>query len=427
MYLTNTAHCLIACLIVVQFAPACYVNAQDSTSRPWSPDAELVEQFSARKNHPFNYRESDVPEYQLPPVLGEHSEKLTANQWPERRAELLDLFRQHVYGRRPKFDEIDGYKVEYQVDPSEPIDPTGGKAKGEKVVCEIYRGGQKHAFPFFLYVPSQQIDRPLPLIVLINNREFPNPAEMLDSPAEFWPLDLLVEAGFATAVFHTSDVDPDRADGYQEGVRGFLANGQPRGSDGWGSLSAWGWAASKVLDYADSKLKLDPQRIAVVGHSRGGKTALWATAEDSRFTIAYSNESGCGGAALSRRRFGETVARITSSFPHWFSENFSTYSGKEDGLPVDQHQLIALIAPRATYVASASGDLWADPRGEYLSLVHAAPAYQLLGCDSITDPEMPALGEQRFVGKTGYHIRPGEHNLTRADWTNFINFVQTLD
>lgn len=401
-------------------------NGQDTGTDSWSPDPELVNQFSARKNHPFNYRESKVPEYQLPPVLGENAQQLSADKWPTRRAELLELFRQHVYGARPALDSMPGFKIEYQLDPETPVDPTGGNAIGQKVVCEIYKGDNKYSFPFYFYVPKRQADKPLPLIVLINNREFPNPSEMLDAPAEFWPLDLLIEAGFATAVFHTSDVDPDRADGYEQGVRGFLADGKPRMQEDWGSLSAWGWAASKVLDYAQSNANLDTDRIAVVGHSRGGKTALWAAAEDPRFSIAYSNESGCGGAALSRRRFGETVGRITSSFPHWFCETFATYSDREAELPVDQHQLIALIAPRATYVASAAEDLWADPRGEYLSLVEAAPAYKLLGFDSIANSNMPALGEQRIVGKTGYHIRPGKHNLTRIDWTNFIRFVQSL-
>ena len=404
------------------------VLAQDNEApEPWQPDPQLVEQLSSRKNHPFNYKETEVPSYELPPVLGDAEENFKAEDWSRRRAETMELFRQHVYGRRPDFQQIDGFKVTYAVDPQTPVDPTGGKASGQKVTCSIHRGGETHSFPFLLYRPVGVTNKPLPLIVLIDNRNFPNPAEMLKQPYEFWPVDMLVDAGFATAVFHTSDVDPDRGDGYQDGLRGFLAAGQPRAKDGWGALSAWGWAASKVLDYAQDNLSIDPQRIAVVGHSRGGKTALWAAAEDTRFTIAYSNESGCGGAALSRRRFGETVGRITTSFPHWFCENFSTYADREHELPVDQHQLIASIAPRATYVASAAEDLWADPRGEYLSLVEASPAYQLLGYDSITDQTMPSLSQQRIVGQTGYHIRPGKHDLTKYDWANFIRFVQSLD
>ena len=395
-------------------------------SQPWSADESLVEKLSARENHPFNYREAEVPSYELPSVFGLQETKLSASDWPQQRSVTLEHFRNDVYGHRPDFDNIDGLSIEYQVDQTTVVDPTGGSARGQKVVCVIHKADKAFQFPFYFFIPSKPSEQPRPLVVLINNRELPDPERMLESPSDFWPLDLLVEAGFATAVFHTSDVDPDRADGYEQGVRGFLADNQPRGGDGWGSLSAWGWGASKVLDYALSVDDFDPNRIAIVGHSRGGKTALWAAAEDPRFTIAYANESGCGGAALSRRRYGETVGRITSSFPHWFCEKFSTYTDREAALPVDQHQLIGLIAPRATYVASAAEDLWADPRGEYLALVEAAPVYTMLGEASITDPQMPSLDQQRIVGKTGYHIRPGAHNLTRHDWKNFIRFIQSL-
>lgn len=425
-------HQFIRFLIVVGFAVTTWgSNSQlfaqhDSASNGWHPDPKLVAEFSNRKNHPFNYDESKVPDFELPSVLGRPAEGLSDADWPARRGQLLQLFRQNVYGFRPNFEQIEGFEVSYKVGDETPVDPTGGKSIGQKVQCEIHREGETYTFPFYLYRPVNVTADALPLVILIDNRNFPDPAKMAEEPYEFWPLDFLIGSGFATAVFHTSDVDPDKADGYLQGVRGFLADGKPRESNGWGALSAWGWAASKVLDYAERNLKLDPDHIAVVGHSRGGKTALWAAVEDPRFTIAYSNESGCGGAALSRRKYGETVGRITTSFPHWFCENFAKYAEREHELPVDQHQLIALIAPRATYVASAAEDLWADPRGEYLSLVNAAPAYQLLGKDSITNKEMPPLSQQRIVGQTGYHIRPGKHNLTLVDWENFIRFVHSL-
>ena len=148
--------------------------------------------------------------------------------------------------------------------------------------------------------------------------------------------------------------------------------------------------------------------------------------EDQRFAVAYSNNSGCGGAALSRRAYGETVKRITTHFPHWFCNNFSNYSDNEDELPVDQHELMSLIAPRGIYVASSDQDLWADPKGEYTSLIESAPVFNLLGKKSITKGTMPALNQPRVIGQTGYHIRTGGHGLGEPDWNWFLDFTDTL-
>jgi acetyl esterase/lipase len=181
-----------------------------------------------------------------------------------------------------------------------------------------------------------------------------------------------------------------------------------------------------VLDFALQQTEIDSERTVVVGHSRGGKAALWAGAEDERFKILYSNNSGCGGAALSRRAFGETVARINRSFPHWFCDRFDAYNDRESELPIDQHQLIALAAPRAVYVASSDEDLWADPRGEYSSLVAAGPVYGLFECEHIDNPSMPALNAPSHIGSTGYHIRTGNHDLTEQDWSYFLDFADSV-
>ncbi len=397
------------------------VQGYSQTDSPWKASQTAVERSSRRQD--FNFEESQVPSYTLPDplVFDDGSIVATPTQWAGvRREEILNLFRDRVYGRRPETPYVMEFKQINTVD-----NAIGGKAIGRSMIATVLIGSRSYSWPFVLFVPRKN-EQPVPAIIFINNRYFVPFEKAANEYDPFWSVEQIIDRGYATASFHTSDVDPDTKDGYADGLRSFFANGKAPEDTAWRSLSAWGWAASRILDYMEVDNAIDASRVAVVGHSRGGKTSLWAAAEDVRFAIAYSNNSGCGGAALSRRAYGETVARITTNFPHWFSAKFATYGGRENELPVDQHELMSLIAPRGIYTASADEDLWADPKGEYTSLVKASPVFSLLGKSSITQIEMPPLNHPRVVGQTGYHIRSGGHGLKDQDWTWFLDFSDTL-
>jgi hypothetical protein len=385
----------------------------------WQANPDLVAKTSKARPQ-FNYEEASVKPFELPDPLATGKGRVrTSAEWKARRAEILELFRANVYGRRPgkpqqlRFESL-------EENPS----AMDGKATLKRIAVLSRQQERDHRFELTIFLPNAARGR-VPLFLLINNRaaSLTSPARM--EPSGFWPAEALIARGYGIAAVQNGDLAPDDKDRFRDGVirlfEGTTAGERP--PDAWAALAAWGWGASRAMDYFESDKRIDASRVAVLGHSRGGKASLWAGAEDERFALVISNESGEGGAALTRRNFGETLGRITESFPHWFAPRYRTFAGREETLPVDQHMLLALMAPRAVYVASADEDLWADPRGEFLSLVHASPVYSLWGDAPIKAEDMPPLDRPLAAGRRGYHVRAGTHDLTPFDWERYLDFA----
>ncbi len=382
-----------------------------------------------------NYDESKVMPYTLPdPLITNNGKQVTTQkEWiKKRRPEILDIFATQMYGKAPAKPKNIHFKVV-----SEDKQALGGMAIRKEVKVCFFRDSRPNMI-ILVYLPNQR-KTPVPVFLgfdfqgncttdddLLGNPVLGN--EGLDTPgvgllSAKWSVTMLLERGYGLVSIKTNDLDP--GSGFQQGVYPlFYAKGQDKPkSDEWGTIAAWAWGHGRAMDYIETDNDIDAKHVAIIGHSRQGKAVLWAGASDERFALAVSNNSGCCGAALSKRRFGETLSIINTSFPNWFCTNLKKYNDNEGVLPMDQHELIALIAPRLVYIASAEKDLWADPKGEFLSGIYANPVYALFGLTGLPSTEMPPLNQPVQSGYIGYHFRSGQHDLTKYDWMQYLNFA----
>jgi dienelactone hydrolase len=386
----------------------------------WKAKKETVERLSGSRPE-FNYYEEKVPSFTLPSVLtsanGEPIKK--KGEWMKtRRPEILELFRSNVFGKVPSTP----YKLDFTVINEDP-EAMSGAATLKQVDINISANGKSLVIHLNLFVPNN-ISRPVPAFLLINlgsGKIDPSRREK----SETWPAEEIIARGYAAAAFSNADVDPDNFDDFKNGIHALLDQ-TTRSDDAWGTLAAWAWGASRCMDYLVSDKDIAKNKVAIVGHSRGGKTALWAGAEDQRFAMVVANESGAGGAALARRRFGETIARLNTSFPHWYCSNYRKYNNNEDSMPLDMHMLLALTAPRAVYITAAAEDLWGDPKGCYLALYNSLPVFRLYDKSVSLSGQVPPLNKPVVSGMTGFHIRDGEHNLKLKDWNFIMDFADMV-
>ncbi|MBA3972944.1 MAG: acetylxylan esterase [Candidatus Solibacter sp.] len=389
-----------------------------------------------------NYDESKVPGYTLPELLKLNSGEAVkdAKTWREkRRPEVFSLLEGQMFGKAPGRHE----RMTFELTSLEP-NALGGKAVRKEIA--ITTAGK--TMSLLLYLPKDA-KGPAPVFLGLNFQgnhavtkeagvklamTWPRTAKEAEAGAKQaletsrgaaasrWPVELILSKGYGLATIYYCDIEPDFNGGMKHGVRPHYLRGKAEAPDDWAAIAAWAWGLSRAMDYLENDRAVDAKKVAVMGHSRLGKTSLWAGAADERFAIVISNNSGEGGAAISRRMFGENVKNLNTSFPHWFTGNYKQYNERVAEMGFDSHMLIGLIAPRPVYIASAEEDRWADPRGEFLGAAAASPVWRLYGKKGIETDKMPGLHEP--VGDAvGYHIRAGKHDVTDYDWEQWIRFA----
>jgi hypothetical protein len=404
------------------------------------------EQARAQTAPGINYDEAKMPAYTLPdPLLLPNGKKVaTATEWEQKqRPRLIQLFAANVYGKMPgkaadqyfKVRSIDSFALH-------------GKAIRKQVTIYFTRSDTTAIMEVLLYLPKN-VNKRVPIFIGLNfagnqtihadtgiflsSRWIANEAayKSLNNrateasrgiQARRWQVEDLLAKGYGLATAYYGDLEPDHPEGWKTGIRSSLEASLQLKPEQWSAIGAWGWGLSRIMDYLETEPGVNRHQVIITGHSRLGKAALWAAANDARFAMIISNESGEGGAALARRWYGETIERINTAFPHWFVQAYKTYNKHPETLPVDQHMLLALLAPRPLYVASAAEDQWADPKGEFLSARGAEPVYALFGKKGLGVSKMPGI-DTPVGSDIRYHMRSGKHDMLPYDWQQFIAFA----
>lgn len=378
--------------------------------------------LARQSGHVSNYDEAKVKAYSLPdPLLMNDGTKVnSAEQWEKRRAEILDFYQTEIYGKVPENAPAITWKI------TETKENAYGDLATSKMIEGTIQSGDKQSsqkIHVVLYVPKEAKE---PVPVLLNLSFFnatterqPNRRGSFDSISE------VLSHGWAYAQVGYSEIQPDRPNQFQSGLIGMtLEEGEVKPkSDQWGTISAWAWGASRVIDYLESDNSIDRNRISITGTSRLGKTVLWAAANDERIQCVFSIVPGSMGASLIRRDWGETLDDMAQNF-HWqFAGNLQHWVGRWDELPVDQHMLIALIAPRPIYINGGLSDQWSDPKGEFLSMVGAGPVFRLLGASDLGTTDDLELDRPIITTHMGFHYHSQGHGAVPSDWTNFLEFA----
>jgi len=394
-----------------------------------------------------NYEESSIPPYSLPSVLkcaDGTTVRNSADWMNKRRPELLKLFREVMYGAVPPKPD----KVRYEV-LSEKKNALNGLAVRREIRIHFeMNNGRTHNADVLLYIPAAARGK-VPVFVgmtfggnhvvtaetdvlmtgLIGKRDESFLSER-GAQVRRWPLETILNRGYALAVASYHDFFPDYEDGWETGIYTLFFSKEElkKRQKNYSAIGAWAWGYSRMLDCLETVPEIDTENAAVIGHSRLGKSSLWAGAQDERFKLVCVNDSGCGGVALSRRLYGETLFSMyfkNSVGKWWFTDTLEAKVSKVDSLPLDQHELIALVAPRGVAVHSATEDQWADPKGEYLSAYHAGEVFKLFGKQPLTEITPP--GPATPVGTdVSYYLRTGKHDLLLEDWTHYLNMADRI-
>ena len=423
----------LSALLWVASVPSTQAQATAVSAAPPVPppkaDANGNPLRHAATGHVSNYDEAKVGSYTLPdPLVARNGSPVRDGEawFKSRRGEILALYETEIFGHVP----ARAPQVTFTVTETEP-GALDGLAIKKTIVGKIVDATNAPSVHVTLLLPAKA---PGPVPVLLHMLFFsggsaaPAGASAIPTrprPVEVGPIAELLTHGYGYATFRYTEFEGDSAATNLSLVRGLaLAPGRTKpAADEWGTITAWAWGASRVLDYLETDRAVDAKRVALIGHSRIGKTVLWAGARDARFALVFSSCAGEMGSSLARRDYGETVDDMAASFPWQFAGNFQKYVGHWNDLPVDTHMVIALCAPRPVFITGGTQDQWADPRGEFLAEVAAGPVYRLLGKKDLGTSEPPPLDTPLTSGDLGFHYHTGGHTITASDWNAFLDFA----